>query len=84
MQPGEEFVPEEAEEIAQEPGPVALRRNQGTVGTRKSMIWVPFLAMLVAYFQWWKQQKIEVGFCGVGTFGFGMLKYSFCVIVILS
>lgn len=69
--PGEDFVPEEAEEVAIENATVQpTRRHRGLAArSRSTSLWAIVTALLVGYFAWWRKQKIEAGFCGVGGFG---------------
>ncbi|KAI9775714.1 MAG: inner nuclear membrane protein enriched at telomere/subtelomere region [Geoglossum umbratile] len=70
---GEEFTPEEQVELAKEretKGGSAVepyrpkRRKAG--GVSKSAPWVVLLALLGGYATWWRREKLEVGYCGVG------------------
>jgi hypothetical protein len=72
MEPGEEFTPEEQLELAAEE---ALNSETAIVPTRKSppkkTNWATPLAVLIttlagAYAGWYRQEKIAVGYCGVG------------------
>ncbi|KAI5838346.1 Man1-Src1p-C-terminal domain-containing protein [Morchella snyderi] len=66
LEPGEEFTPEETEEIARDPG--ALRRRTGgqSSSTGTNMLWAIVIALLSGYFMWWRKEKKEVGYCGLG------------------
>lgn len=72
---GEEFTPEGAEEVAEaraQHGEVARRplkrrkSSRSTSGVAKVAPWAVSLAMLGGLTTVWRQEKIEVGFCGVG------------------
>ncbi|KAF8424928.1 Man1-Src1p-C-terminal domain-containing protein [Tirmania nivea] len=71
---GEEFTPEGAKEVAEaeeEEGAVVLRRsgrrrNASTPATA-SALWAVLATLLIAYFLWWRKEKIEIGYCGVGN-----------------
>ena len=73
---GEEFTPEGAREVAEaeeeegtvEPRRPGRRRNTSNPATA-SALWAVFAALLVAYFVWWRREKIEIGYCGVGNTG---------------
>ncbi|KAF8455506.1 Man1-Src1p-C-terminal domain-containing protein [Terfezia claveryi] len=70
---GEEFTPEGAKEIAEaeEEGAVVPRRSGGRRNTSTpataSALWAVIAALLIAYFVWWRKEKIEIGYCGVGN-----------------
>lgn len=67
LEPGEEFTPEETEEISREPGAPLRRRTGGQASpTGTSMLWAIILSLLVGYFMWWRKEKKEVGYCGLG------------------
>ncbi|PUU76932.1 Man1-Src1p-C-terminal domain-domain-containing protein [Tuber borchii] len=66
LEPGEEFTPEGAAEVA-ESGPIVHRPRGGVQGAAStSMLWVIVIALLSGYFAWWRKEKLEVGFCGYG------------------
>lgn len=69
LEPGEEFTPEGAEEVARETNPVIRRRGGGQTTTGTSMLWVIMVAVLSGYFMWWRKEKMEVGYCGYGKLG---------------
>lgn len=68
LEPGEEFTPEESEEVARQTGTVRRRRG-GQSATSTNMLWVIVAAILSAYFMWWRKEKMEVGYCGYGKLG---------------
>ncbi|KAH0542925.1 hypothetical protein FGG08_002694 [Glutinoglossum americanum] len=70
---GEEFTPEEQLELAKEReanGQSAvepyrpMRRKSG--GVSKSAPWVILLTLLGGYATWWRREKLETGYCGLG------------------
>ncbi|KAK8183358.1 sister chromatid separation protein-like protein [Phyllosticta capitalensis] len=72
---GEEFTPEEQLELVRERarnGEVNIlppRRNQVTRQTSsavKTAPWAILVALLGGFATWWRQEKLEVGYCGVG------------------
>ncbi|KAM0420512.1 hypothetical protein ACHAPT_011680 [Fusarium lateritium] len=73
LEPGEEFTPDEQLELeeAASRGETAIepRKPAGQVA-RKSGLGAPllvlFMALLGAYLAWYRQEKISVGYCGVG------------------
>jgi hypothetical protein len=75
VEPGEEFTPEEQVELARE------REKDGTTDTElvpprrpkragPSHFWrnvaVGMLAISGGFFYWWRKEKIDIGYCGVG------------------
>jgi hypothetical protein len=69
MEPGEEFEPEEAAELAQQPPQELARRRPQAHGTGGNAFLALVSIVLFAYAIWWRQEKIEVGYCGVGGLG---------------
>lgn len=72
LEPGEEFTPEAQLELTQEE---ALRSSKAVVprrpkAARRSLwttpLWVLSTALLGAYGAWYRQEKMAVGYCGVG------------------
>ncbi|AEO65842.1 uncharacterized protein THITE_2113354 [Thermothielavioides terrestris NRRL 8126] len=73
VEPGEEFTPEEQlalnQEEAAHPELAAARRAPRPSKRGSSLstpIWVLFTTLLVAYAAWYRQEKIAVGYCGLG------------------
>ena len=74
LEAGEEFTPEEQQALAQDhtaqgraDAHVARRRKpKSTSSALKSAPWVILTTLLAGYAAWWRKEKIEVGFCGVG------------------
>ncbi|KAK3394814.1 Man1-Src1p-C-terminal domain-containing protein [Podospora didyma] len=72
IEPGEEFTPDEQLALAQEEQAnpqLALARRKPVRTGRSSLttpIWVLFTTLLVAYGVWYRQEKIAVGYCGIG------------------
>lgn len=72
---GEEFTPEEQLELVRERAANGYRdvlppRKKKTVkkssSVPKSAPWVVLITLLSGYAMWWRQEKLEVGYCGVG------------------
>ena len=71
---GEEFTPEEESALLEEQeanGATKSRLVQRPAprpsgGTLKYAPWVILMTLFAAYATWWRQEKIEVGYCGVG------------------
>lgn len=67
---GDEFTPEEqlaleAEAEAERARGVIKKPRQASSASRAAP-WVVLLALLTGFGIWWRQEKIEIGFCGVG------------------
>ena len=74
-EPGEEFTPEEQLELVRERaanGEVDIlppRRNKRPKKSSRissSAPWVILTTILMGYAVWWRQEKIQVGYCGIG------------------
>ena len=72
---GEEFTPEEQQALIQEGAargevdvlsPSALRRSKQSNSFLKSAPLVVIMTLLAGYAWWWRKEKIEVGYCGIG------------------
>jgi hypothetical protein len=75
VEPGEEFTPEEQLELVHErarSGQVDIlpprRRKQASkaTGTLKAGAWAMTLAALIGFAGVWRQEKLAVGYCGIG------------------
>ncbi|PKS06465.1 hypothetical protein jhhlp_007213 [Lomentospora prolificans] len=73
LEPGEEFTPEAQLELQQEwasHGKIDVVPRHKAQPERKSMLvtslWVLLTALLTAYAAWYRQEKIAVGYCGLG------------------
>ena len=74
LAPSEEFTPEEEQALIQEGaarGEVdvlrpARRRQKATGAFPKSAPWVVLMTLLAGYGAWYRKEKIEVGYCGIG------------------
>lgn len=73
VQPSEEFTPEEQMELVRE----RSANGQSALGSRRPKkrselvgaagpLWVVFLTLLGGYATWYRQEKLAVGYCGVG------------------
>lgn len=75
IQAGEEFAPEEQLELIRERAAngerelFSTRRKQGGSKSRVPAFapWVVLSTLLAGYATWYRQEKLAVGFCGVGT-----------------
>lgn len=71
---GEEFTPEEQLELVRERAanghqdilPPRRKRARKSSSIPKSAPWVVFTALLSGYALWWRREKLEVGYCGIG------------------
>ena len=75
IEAGEEFTPEEQLELVQgqlqagvqdllPPRPRKHQSNRGALS--KSAPWAIILTLLGGYAAWWRREKLEVGYCGIG------------------
>jgi hypothetical protein len=67
--PGEEFAPDQQEELEGEMGTdgyeqAVVRQQQHGSGSIAS--WIVIFTLLGAFAAWWRQEKVEIGYCGVG------------------
>lgn len=73
VQPSEEFTPEEQMELVRERsangrnalGPRRPKKKPKAAGVA-GPLWVVFLTLLGGYATWYRQEKLAVGYCGVG------------------
>lgn len=70
---GEEFTPEEQLELVRERAAngdqdILPRRKKARKSSSipKSAPWVVLLSLLSGYALWWRREKLEVGYCGIG------------------
>ncbi|KAL2269944.1 hypothetical protein VTJ83DRAFT_2128 [Remersonia thermophila] len=73
IQPDEEFTPDEQLALDQEEAAhpeLAAARRAPQPTRRKSSLWTPLwvlaTTLLVAYAAWYRQEKVAVGYCGLG------------------
>ncbi|KAI9823567.1 MAG: inner nuclear membrane protein enriched at telomere/subtelomere region [Thelocarpon impressellum] len=75
VEAGEEFTPEAQRELTREQlkggarDVVPTRRTRtgrGAGRVSRSAPWVVLLTLLVGFATWWRQEKLKVGYCGVG------------------
>lgn len=72
---GEDFTPEEQLELVRERAANGYKdvlppRKKGSAkkpgSVPKSAPWVVLITLLSGYAMWWRQEKLDVGYCGVG------------------
>ncbi|KAJ5653069.1 hypothetical protein N7490_000072 [Penicillium lividum] len=66
---GEEFTPEEQLALETEqyaPGPQARKRSRKQGSTSVVASWLVIILVLVGFGAWWRKEKIEIGYCGLG------------------
>lgn len=71
---GEEFTPEEQLELVRERAangdrdilPPRRKKSRKSSSIPKSAPWVVLLSLLSGYALWWRREKLEVGYCGIG------------------
>lgn len=75
LEAGEDFTPEEQLELVSERAargrrdllPLRKKRRPQKFGVLpRSAPWVIFLSLLGGYATWWRQEKLAVGYCGIG------------------
>lgn len=73
MSAGEEFTPEEQLALENEqadlmyaPGTKVRKRSQKQGVISRMAPWVVILSMLGSFGAWWRKEKIEIGYCGLG------------------
>jgi Man1-Src1p-C-terminal domain/HeH/LEM domain len=74
VEASEEFTPEEQLELVRERsvngvnalGPRRPKKQQGRRFNKSGPIWVAILTLLGGYTTWYRQEKVAVGYCGVG------------------
>ena len=73
---GEEFTPEEQLELVRERAangemdilpPRRNKRAQRSSGVSKNAPWIVIMTLITGYAAWWRKEKIEVGYCGLGN-----------------
>lgn len=73
VEPGEEFTPEEQLALIQEEQAdpqLALARRKAQAPRRKGLstpLWVLAVTVVGAYAAWYRQEKVAVGYCGLGN-----------------
>lgn len=72
---GEEFTPEEQLDLVRARaangevdiyGPRKKKRTHKASRVPRSAPWVVLMTLLAGYATWWRREKIEVGYCGIG------------------
>ncbi|KAJ6010710.1 hypothetical protein N7451_002122 [Penicillium sp. IBT 35674x] len=66
---GEEFTPEEQLALETEqyaPGPQIRKRSRKQGSTSVVASWLVILSVLGGFGAWWRKEKIEIGYCGLG------------------
>ncbi|OJD10569.1 hypothetical protein ACJ73_09754, partial [Blastomyces percursus] len=73
LEPGEEFTPDEWQNLAEEQAvkggltSVVRRRQARKQGKlSKTAPWMVIISLLGGFGVWWRKEKIEIGYCGVG------------------
>ncbi|TVY37513.1 Inner nuclear membrane protein [Lachnellula subtilissima] len=74
VEASEEFTPEEQLELVRERsvngidalGPRRPKKQEDRKFNKKGPIWVALLTLLGGYATWYRQEKVAVGYCGVG------------------
>ncbi|KAL2362794.1 hypothetical protein RJZ56_004330 [Blastomyces dermatitidis] len=74
LEPGEEFTPDEWQSLAEEQAAAkggrtsVIRRRQARKQGKLSQAapWMVIFSLLGGFGVWWRKEKIEIGYCGVG------------------
>ncbi|TQS39355.1 hypothetical protein Golomagni_00123 [Golovinomyces magnicellulatus] len=74
IEPSEEFTPEEQLELARERAakgvePCDPQRKNSVSNSKSSLkgpLWVVIITLLICYAAWYREEKIAVGYCGIG------------------
>ncbi|KAI9376215.1 Man1-Src1p-C-terminal domain-containing protein [Aspergillus egyptiacus] len=68
---GEEFTPEEQlalehqqADLMYPPRPRRRQQKQGTIV--RSISWLIILSLFTSFGAWWRKEKVEIGYCGIG------------------
>ena len=75
---GEEFTPEAQLELVRERakngesgsallGPRRVKRPRKASRAAKTAPWIVILTLFSGYAAWWRMEKLQVGYCGIGT-----------------
>lgn len=68
VEAGEEFTAEEQQQLALQPNTMPQRRQKlaRSSGILATAPWVVLLTLLLGSAAWWRKEKIEIGYCGIG------------------
>ncbi|MCJ1369723.1 inner nuclear membrane protein enriched at telomere/subtelomere region [Loxospora ochrophaea] len=75
VETGEEFTPEEQLELVRSRaangerdifGPRRKRASRRSSGVSRSAPWVVIMTIMIGFATWWRREKLEIGYCGVG------------------
>ena len=75
LEAGEEFTPEAQLELVRERAangevdilpPRKIKRAKSVTRVSRSAPWVIIMTLFTGYAAWWRREKIEVGYCGIG------------------
>lgn len=80
---GEEFTPEEQLELVRERAangdqdilPPRRKKARKSSSIPKSAPWVVLLSLLSGYALWWRREKLDVGYCGIGRSSISFENY---------
>lgn len=74
IEAGEDFTPEEQMELIKERAangnrdvlPPRMKKVQTSGGIPRSAPWVILVTLFLGYGMWWRREKLELGYCGIG------------------
>ncbi|KAJ5899223.1 hypothetical protein N7495_003967 [Penicillium taxi] len=67
MSAGEEFTPDEQLDMETRASLTRLHKSPQKQGSKTILAsWFVIVAVLVSFGAWWRQEKIEIGYCGLG------------------
>ena len=75
VETGEEFTPDEQNELLRDRAangevdilrPRRKRRQTASSGVSRSAPWIIVMTLFAGYAAWWRREKLEAGYCGVG------------------
>ena len=84
VEAGEEFTPEEQLELVRERAaagevdilpPRRKRRPKKKNGVLNTAPWVVLMTLFLGYAAWWRGEKLEVGYCGLGKPSMDLTEY---------
>ena len=84
IEAGEEFTPEEQLELVRARAaagevdilpPRRKRRPKKASGVSRTAPWVVLMTLFAGYAAWWRREKLEIGYCGLGKPSMDLTEY---------